>query len=121
MGIYVCADCQKEHQLIATHATAVAPCEICGPLKNDWTPKSVIFTWEIIRVETIKRQLEERLNAEATVRFAIGCALADTAHLTHLHVDGPIKEIEDALIEKLFSSSLGWATLKLLELKQRGH
>lgn len=50
MGMYVCLNCQEEHDLHEDFgATHHAPCELCGHLKDDWTEKFVIFTQDLNR------------------------------------------------------------------------
>jgi hypothetical protein len=43
--MYICEDCFKEHQLESGSGLPhFSPCELCGPLKEDW--KDVWVDWE---------------------------------------------------------------------------
>lgn len=68
MGMYVCAECAKEHGLKESPggATGHAACEICGPLKGDWEVKlGVVWTADITRLyrpteaELVQMQLDK--------------------------------------------------------------
>ena len=49
--MYVCGDCFKEHQLKVGkfNMSCIASCELCGPLKDDWSRKFVSWEGELSR------------------------------------------------------------------------
>lgn len=62
MGMYVCGPCMSEHELETEDTSmklgammllgcgdTVGGCEICGPMKNDWSNKRLRWTDAITR------------------------------------------------------------------------